>query len=216
MSDSLETPTRSSSIGALAAALGKAQAQIVAAAKDRENPFFHSRYATLGSCWDACRGPLTSNGLAVLQPVKADGARVTVTTLLAHSSGEWIQESLTLTALKNDPQSVGSAVTYGRRYGLAAMVGIAADDDDGQAASTHPEPAAPARKRPAPKNLDEAAIGLTEPQRKKLFALAKDAGLTSKEKLYELFPEGVVSTKQLTREQFDNLIETLTEMVPSA
>src|SRR6187399_1930743 len=99
MSD--ETPTRSTSIAALAAALAKAQTEIAPAAKDKENPFFHSRYADLASTWDACRGPLTRNGLAILQPVKADGARVTVTTILAHASGEWMQEALTLTALKN-------------------------------------------------------------------------------------------------------------------
>ena len=126
---------RSASIAKLVAALAKAQSAIAGAVKDSENPHFRSRYADLASTWDACRQPLTKNELAVLQPVSANGPQVTVTTILAHSSGEWISEPLTLTAQQNTPQGVGSAITYGRRYGLAAMVGIAPDDDDGNAAS---------------------------------------------------------------------------------
>jgi hypothetical protein len=126
---------RSESIAALAAALSKAQGEMEAAAKANVNPHFKSRYADLASVWEACRAPLSKHGLAVLQPVSADGARVTVTTILAHSSGEWISESLTMTAAQNSPQGVGSTITYGRRYGLSSMVGIAPDDDDGNAAS---------------------------------------------------------------------------------
>lgn len=125
----------SPSLGALAAALAKAQGEMEHAAKANTNPHFKSKYADLASVWEACRAPLSKNGLAILQPVKADGPNVTVTTLLAHSSGEWISESLTMTAQQNTPQGVGSAITYGRRYGLSAMVGIAPDDDDGNAAS---------------------------------------------------------------------------------
>jgi hypothetical protein len=106
-----------------------------AASKANINPHFKSKYADLASVWDACRVPLSKHGLAVLQPVRADGPSVTVTTILAHSSGEWISESLTMTAQQNTPQAVGSAITYGRRYGLSSMVGIAPDDDDGNAAS---------------------------------------------------------------------------------
>lgn len=138
----LDTPTvtarRSTSIAALAGALAKAQGEMEGAAKGNVNPHFKNRYADLASVWDACRGPLSKHGLSVLQPVSADGAKVTVTTLLAHSSGEWLEESLTLTARDATPQSVGSAITYGRRYGLASMVGIAPEDDDGNAASGRP------------------------------------------------------------------------------
>lgn len=133
--------TRSASIGALAAALAKAQGEMEGAAKGNTNPHFKSKYADLASVWDACRGPLSKHGLSVLQPVSADGAKVTVTTILAHSSGEWLEESLTMTAQQNTPQGVGSAITYGRRYGLASMVGIAPEDDDGNAASGHNHPA---------------------------------------------------------------------------
>lgn len=130
--------TRSPSIAALAAALSKAQGEMEAASKASTNPHFKSKYADLASVWDACRGPLSKHGLSVLQPVSADGPSVTVTTILAHSSGEWISEALTMTAQQNTPQGVGSTITYGRRYGLSSMVGIAPDDDDGNAASGRP------------------------------------------------------------------------------
>lgn len=133
--DSIQSHQCSSSLAALAAALAKAQGEMEGAAKASLNPHFKSRYADLASVWDACREPLSKHGLAVLQPVRADGPKVTITTILAHSSGEWISESLTMTATQNTPQGVGSAITYGRRYGLSAMVGIAPDDDDGNAAS---------------------------------------------------------------------------------
>lgn len=131
----MQSPHCSQSIAALAAALAKAQGEMQGASKDSVNPHFKSRYADLASVWDACRAVLSKNGLAVLQPVRADGPSVTVTTILTHSSGEWISEALTMTATQNTPQGVGSAITYGRRYGLAAMVGIAPEDDDGNAAS---------------------------------------------------------------------------------
>lgn len=132
------TAKRSDSLAALAGALAKAQGEMEGAAKGSLNPHFKNRYADLASIWDACRGPLSKHGLSVLQPVSADGAKVTVTTILAHSSGEWLEESLTMTAQQNTPQGVGSAITYGRRYGLASMVGIAPEDDDGNAASGRP------------------------------------------------------------------------------
>lgn len=130
-------PSRSDSIAALAAALAKAQKAMKGAAKDSMNPHFKNKYADLAACWDACREPLATHGLSILQPVSAQGAAVTVTTILAHDSGEWISESLTMTAQQNTPQGIGSAITYGRRYGLCAMVGIAPEDDDGNAASSH-------------------------------------------------------------------------------
>ena len=142
----------SPTIGKLADALAKAQAEMEGATKDSTNPHFRSKYADLSSIRDACR-PLAKHGLAHLQPTRADGPHVTVTTLLIHSSGEWIAEDLTLTAGSNTPQAVGSAITYGRRYGLAAMVGIAPEDDDGEAAEPRNAPVTAVtdiRPKPAP------------------------------------------------------------------
>lgn len=125
---------QSDSIAALAAALAKAQGAIKGAAKDSVNPGFRSKYADLASVWDACRKQLSDNGLAVIQTTDEAEDAVVVVTTLAHSSGEWISGRLKLRPVKADPQGMGSAITYARRYALSAIVGIAPDDDDGQAA----------------------------------------------------------------------------------
>jgi hypothetical protein len=127
--------TQSEQIGKLAEALAKAQGEITGALKESKNPFFKSSYADLASCWDAARGPLSKNGLAVVQTSEYTVDGVIVVTTLAHSSGEWIRGSLYLKPVKNDPQGIGSCITYGRRYSFAAIVGLAQIDDDANAAS---------------------------------------------------------------------------------
>lgn len=126
--------SKSSSIKELATALSKAQASISAAKKDTENGHFKSKYADLASVWEACRAALTSNGLAVVQTTKPTQEGVTVVTTLLHSSGEWMRGELFIRPVKSDPQGIGSALTYARRYALAAMVGVAPEDDDGEGA----------------------------------------------------------------------------------
>lgn len=126
----------SPTIGSLAAALAKAQAQVQAASKDRTNPAFRSKYADLASVWDACREAITSNGLAIVQLAEDhEVGRVALRTILIHASGEFIQTVVSAPLGKNDAQAVGSALTYLRRYSLSAMVGVAPDDDDGNAAT---------------------------------------------------------------------------------
>lgn len=125
---------RSESIAKLTAAMAQAQGEITNAAKSADNPFFKSKYADLGSIMDACRAPLSKYGIAYFQPASSIGKTVIVTTLLAFED-EWIEDKLILTAAQDTPQAVGSAITYGRRYALASMVGVAAGDDDGQAAT---------------------------------------------------------------------------------
>lgn len=122
-------------ISELVKALAVAQGKITGALKDSSNPFFKSKYADLASVWDACRGPLSDNGLAVVQQTEADDQGVLVTTTLAHSSGQWMRSTLRLIPKETTPQGIGSAITYGRRYALAAAVGVAQIDDDGNAAS---------------------------------------------------------------------------------
>lgn len=133
---------QSEQINELAGALSKAQGKITGALKDSANPFFKSKYADLASVWDACRAALSDNGLAVIQLTESDDSGVYVVTTLAHSSGQWVRSRLRLTPKDSTPQGMGSAITYGRRYALAAMVGVAQVDDDGNAASQngHTEP----------------------------------------------------------------------------
>lgn len=126
----------SESVKAVAAALSKAQAVMASAQKDKTNPAFRSKYADLASVWDACREALTKNGLSVVQMTRStDRQEVVVVTRLMHDSGEWIEGELALPVTKNDAQGFGSAMTYARRYALAAAVGVAPEDDDGNAAA---------------------------------------------------------------------------------
>ncbi len=139
---------RSENINELAASLAKAQAKIATAPKDslgkvqgttkagKEYEYTY-QYSTLADVWTACRAALSENGLAVIQTAVTAGAMVKITTLLAHASGQWVSEETALVAANEKPQSVGSAITYGRRYTLAAMVGVVSDEDDDGAAATH-------------------------------------------------------------------------------
>lgn len=127
--------TMSADIGKLAEALNKAQGQIKGAVKDNTNPFFKQSYADLSSVWDACREGLNKNGLAVTQTMAGTAEVTEVVTTLMHTSGQWINGKLAIKPVKVDPQAVGSAITYARRYALAAIVGVCPSDDDANLAS---------------------------------------------------------------------------------
>ena len=120
----------SENINELACALAKAQGEISSAIEDKVNPHFKSSYASLSSIWEACRLPLSKNGLAVIQVMSSENQELVLITTLAHSSGQWIKSILPISNVKATPQALGSAITYMRRYSLAAMVGVAPDDDD--------------------------------------------------------------------------------------
>lgn len=149
---SVPNAEQSDQITELAAALAKAQAAITNADMSQTNPGFGNKpYADLSDVWEACRAPLTANGLSIVQLPRSDGQKITVRTKLLHSSGQWIQTDLTATAQQNTPQAVGSVITYLRRYSLAAMVGVApkGDDDDGESGEGRgaPRNAAPAQRQ---------------------------------------------------------------------
>jgi hypothetical protein len=156
---------QSESIADLAAALSKAQASITGALKDSANPFFKSKYADLASCWDACRKPLTDNGLAVIQTIEAGEARAVLVTTLCHASGEWIKSYCPILTKDDSPQALGSAITYARRYALAAMVGLAQIDDDAEAAQGRHKVSAPQN----PELLAKIAATATAEELSKLY-----------------------------------------------
>lgn len=131
----------SDTIDALATALSAAQGEMEHASKDRTNPAFKSRYADLASVLDACREPLSRHGIAIMQAPSVDGPTVSVETRLVHKSGQWVSTTIAAQVPDGKPTTIGSAVTYLRRYGLAAMAGVApADDDDGTQSSRAPRP----------------------------------------------------------------------------
>jgi len=124
------TPT----LDLLAPALASAQGELENAAKASQNPHFRSKYADLAEIINTVRPVLSKHGLSFVQsPSYVDGI-VTVETVLLHTSGQWVAGSLAVPVTKQDAQGVGSAITYARRYSLAAIVGIAQEDDDGNAA----------------------------------------------------------------------------------
>ncbi len=121
---------QSESVNELATALAKAQGDMKAAAFNRVNPHFKNKYADLAAVWDAIRGPLSKNGLSVTQTIEPiNGSGVYLRTVLRHASGQWVSSLYPLPEGAK-PQELGSALTYGRRYSLSSLVGIAADEDD--------------------------------------------------------------------------------------
>ncbi len=109
-----------------------AQKKIDAAVKDEKNPHFGNTFASHKSVIEACKDKLNDEGIAVLQPI--DG--MTVETVLVHVSGEWFSSSTPIVSKdEHNPQALGSAITYAKRYGLQSMVLLPAEDDDGIAAS---------------------------------------------------------------------------------
>jgi len=139
---------QSESIANLAKALSTVQGKLTHAKKDSANPFFKSKYADLESVWDACRDLLAANGLAVAQfpGLYSDlDKSMSLTTILTHSSGEWISQEMSVPVTKPDAQGAGSALTYMRRYAVAAVVGVVQADDDGNAASS-PKPVVKAKE----------------------------------------------------------------------
>lgn len=127
---------RSEQINEIAKALSAAQAELEGAKKEAVNPHLKSKYADLASVWDACRNVLPKNGLSVAQMAEpAPDGFLSLTTMLMHSSGQFLAGTIMLPLDKPTAQSYGAAMTYARRYGLSAIVGVSPEDDDGHEAS---------------------------------------------------------------------------------
>ena len=141
----------SAELGALAKALADAQGEISDAKKDAKNPHFKTNYASLASIRSAITATFSKNGLSYTQLNEPHGdAGVCVVTMLMHTSGQWIKSRLFIPATKKDAQGFGSALTYGRRYALAMISGIAfEDEDDGEVAVKQSAPAAAKASAPA-------------------------------------------------------------------
>ena len=156
---------KSESIAALSAALAKAQAEIENASKTANNPHFKSKYADLAEVLNTVRPVMSRHGIAIIQMPSFDAGIASVETLMTHASGEWISNICSAPVSKNDAQGVGSAITYLRRYSLAAFAGIAQEDDDANAAVGQrqaPTPAKPAEKPALPDGRFRAACDAIE------------------------------------------------------
>lgn len=126
----------SESITKIATALLNVQKQVESVEKGSINPHFGNTYADLNTFLHAVRGPLREHGITMIQSPGMQDGWVTVETLLVHQSGEWIKGTAGSPLQKDDPQGVGSGITYLRRYSIAALLAIPQEDDDGNAASS--------------------------------------------------------------------------------
>ena len=142
----------SQSLTKLSQAMLKVQQQLQPAIKDARNSFVGNDYATLNSVMETCKDALISHGIWLTQlptpaPVELGTGHIGLETKLIHAeSGEWISSTTVIPLPKNDPQGMGSAITYARRYSLCAMLGIVTEDDDANAACGHPKNTKPQRR----------------------------------------------------------------------
>jgi ERF superfamily len=156
---------KSDTIAKLADALAKAQSEIKSVSKDRTNPHFKNRYATLDAILDAVRPTLAKHGLSVVQGASDTTQGFNVETFLVHASGEYIANVVAVPVSKQDAQGVGSALTYGRRYGVSALLALSTDeDDDGEAAVKPPKKADP-KPEPKPEPKKEPEVQADDPRR---------------------------------------------------
>jgi hypothetical protein len=186
------------------------------AKKDSANPFFKSSYADLAACWEACRTPLSSNGLAIIQTTRhTQTGDVQVISTLAHAeSGEWIKGVLTIKPVKADPQGIGSALTYARRYALCAMVGIAPDDDDdGEAAMGRPQTTqAPMQQQPprqAPQGQPQGGDMATEKQIKAIHAICGKKQVDPHAFASQTLGREIGSLKEISKREAGQIIDAL-------
>ncbi len=165
----------SEQINEIAAALAAAQGEMKNPLKDSDNPFFKSKYADLAANIDAAKPALAKHGIACVQNAyNVDGA-IAVTTRLIHASGQWIEtDALMATPKDTAPQSVGTCVSYMRRYQFGPAVGLAGEDDDGNASSVA-KPAASQDKaiRRPPGTISRKE---TQPDHKAADAALEEAG----------------------------------------
>ena len=133
-------------------AFAKTQQEMKQPLKDANNPFFKSKYVPLENVVEAIIESASKNGLSFTQfPSSDEAGNVTVGTLVMHSSGEWIEyDPIKMKPVKNDPQSIGSAITYAKRYALSAIFGITSDQDDDGNEATQTKKQAPAKKKDEP------------------------------------------------------------------
>lgn len=122
---------RSTELKDLFTALAKAQAEMQTAGLSSENPYFKTRYADLAAIVKASRPALTKNGLSIIQQIiTSDEGHTYLHTMLCHASGQWVESRVRIVPPKTDVQSLGSYITYLRRYSIAALCGIVTSDED--------------------------------------------------------------------------------------
>ncbi len=127
---------QSETIGKLAEALAKAQGALNAASKDSKGNY--GKYATLAELWDTAREPLSDHGLSVMQATEFVGDRLAIRTVIAHTSGEWLDGLYPVKPAQDTPMGLGAALSFARRYTFAAMCGLTAEDSEAAGSAGYP------------------------------------------------------------------------------
>ena len=215
----------SDSIAAIAPALVAAAGELSPVGKDATNPAFRNRYATLDAIMEQVRPVLARHGLAVMHSVthpETEGGRVvglSIETRLMHRSGEWMANLVTLPVEKPTAQGAGSAISYGRRYGLSALLGLTAEDDDGQSASA-PAKRAPEKARREPDPEPAAGQRLhdrvpTTPAAAMSLAKAETVELKGK-RLADMEPERLAAVRAWAVEKANNYVMAACDALAAA
>lgn len=206
----------SESVAAIAKALVAAQGEIKSVPKDSVNPHFKNRYASLEAVTEAVRPVLTKNGLALIQgggvPTSDEAGHVTavsVETMLLHSpSGEWISGAVTMPLDKPTAQGVGSAVSYGRRYGLCSLLAIVTDeDDDGEHAS------APRQSAPQASGNGTPRPASNRPAGEKVMPFGKTKGKKLSELSNSELDSAIAWCRKTDAAKFDDLISAMGQVM---
>lgn len=215
---------KSESIVNLAVSLAKFNMNVQRIEKDGTNPHFKNRYTTLDAILDEVRPMLAEQGLSVIQMPSGDGEQLKLTTMLIHITGEWIEsDPINMRPAKNDPQGVGSATTYARRYSLCAFLGLSTGDvdDDGNSASQPPRtqqsaPTPQSHKTPpvqtqTPTSQPASSGGLISENQIKYAHKLKNDKRISEEDFHRMIAEyGADSIKDLTKSSASQFINLLT------
>jgi hypothetical protein len=205
---------KSESITEIAKALVKFNAEVKMIEKDAKNPHFKNNYATLDTIIDEIRPILTKHGLSIMQFPGGDGEVFTMTTMLLHESGEWIEsQPIVMKPVRNDPQGIGSCATYARRYSLAAFLSLnTGEDDDGHNASySTPQSAQSTQtKEQTIKNI-QAGPMLSESQANYALKLKKDKRVNDQDfrRMVAELSEGNPDLYQMSKKQAIELINLL-------
>lgn len=193
----------------IAKAISLMQGSMDPAKKDKVNPFFKSQYADLASIWQAIRQPLIENGLSVIQDAITSEGGLSVVTRILHSSGQWIEFGpLVVPIAKNDPQAMGSAISYGKRYAIGSALGVVAEnDDDGQraqrAAQKEPVKDMTPLTRKQFEVLSELIEPMTEYKTNVLEFLKKSEGVDMLEQMPARLYEKALAGAKAKREAYD-------------
>lgn len=191
---------KSESIKNIALALSKFQSEVENPKNTADNPYYKSKYAPLQDVLNTVRPLLSKHGLSIVQSPSGDGERISIHTMLIHESGEWIEfDPLVLKAEKITPQGAGSAITYGRRYSLSAVLGISSEDDDDANSLETPQQAQKQQRKQ-----------LTDKQIKRLYAIANSAGVSVEDVKRVLMRDyNKTQAADLTKQEYDEICERL-------